>query len=63
MIQALQSELSINVIASIIASVFFIAAGFLLENTRNGAANLGEIWRNTIFIRSQSVARISANSV
>src|SRR6266513_1175987 len=29
MIKALQSELGINVIASIIASVFFLAAGFL----------------------------------
>ena len=46
MIQALQSELSINVIASIIASVFFIAAGFLWgkykERRRKFGRNLEE---------------------
>jgi predicted transcriptional regulator YheO len=46
MIKALQSELSINVIASIIASLFFIAAGFLWgkykERHRKFGRNLEE---------------------
>src|SRR5213593_1114749 len=46
MIKALQSELSINVIASIIASLFFLAAGFLSgkykERRRKFGRNLEE---------------------
>src|SRR5213593_5215133 len=46
MIKALQSELSINVIASIIASLFFLAAGFLWgkykERRRKFGRNLEE---------------------
>src|ERR671918_2039369 len=46
MIKALQSELSINVIASIIVSIFFLAAGFIWgkykERRRNFGRNLEE---------------------
>ncbi len=52
MINALQSEIGINVIASIIASVVFLIAGFVWENTRSGGESSGESWRSTIFTRS-----------
>src|SRR5205809_5828764 len=46
MIKGLQSEISINVIASIIASLFFLAAGFLWgkykERRRKFGRNLEE---------------------
>ena len=46
MIKALQSEISLNVIASIIASLFFLAAGFLWgkykEQRRKFGRNLEE---------------------
>jgi predicted transcriptional regulator YheO len=41
MIEALQSELSINVIASIIASVFFLAGGFLLGKYKERRRKFG----------------------
>ena len=43
MINALQSELTINVVASIIVSLLFLALGLSGANTRSGGASSGEI--------------------
>ena len=63
MIKALQSELRINVIASIIVSVLFSRRSvFFGENTRSDGASLGEISKSTISIRSPSLGRTLASS-
>ena len=62
MINALQSELTINVVASIIVSLLFLASVFCGANTRSGGASLGEISKSTIFIRLPSLGKTSASS-
>ena len=63
MINALQSELRINVIASIIVSLLFLALGFVWgkykERQRKFGRNLEEY---TIFIRLPSLGKTLASS-
>ena len=63
MINALQSELTINVVASIIVSLLFLALGFLWgkykERRRKFGKNLDEY---TISTRSPSRAKTLASS-
>jgi len=62
MINALQSELGINVIASIIVSALFLGIGFVWANTRNVGASLGEISKSTTSILLLSLAKTLARS-
>jgi hypothetical protein len=63
MIKAVQSELSINVIASILVSLFFLATGFAWGKYKERRQKFGRNLESTIFIRSRSLARTLANSV
>jgi hypothetical protein len=61
MIKALQTELSINVIASIIVSLLFLAAGFAWGKYKERRRKFGKNLEEYDF-RSRSRAKISANS-
>ena len=45
MINALQSELTINVLASIIVSLLFLALGFVWGKYKERRRKFGEIWK------------------
>jgi len=63
MINALQSDIGVNVIASIIASLFFLATVSFGENTRNAGASSAAILTSTISIRSPLRAKTLVSSV
>ncbi len=63
MINALQSELTINVLASIIVSLLFLALGFVWGKYKERRRKFGRNLEEYDFYRSRSLAKTSANSV
>ena len=63
MISALQGEIGINVIASIIASLVFLAAGFVWGKYKERRRKFGRNLDDMISTRSQLAARTLASSV
>ena len=62
MINALQSELTINVLASIIVSLLFLALGFVWGKYKERRRKFGRNLEDTIFIRLPSLGKTLASS-